>query len=97
MNMTNLEHALYALAMQVAVVLAGFGWVTGAFLGAGFFVARELTQAEYRWIESFGRGKRANLPWWGCFDFRVWQKLDCWLDMLFPLLAVTVSTVLFGA
>ena len=37
MNKTNFEHALYALAMQVAVALVGFGWVAGAFLGAGFF------------------------------------------------------------
>lgn len=96
MNMTNLEHALYALAMQAAIVLAGFDWAAGAFLGAGFFIARELTQAEYRWIESFGHGKRANLPWWGCFDLRVWKKSDCWLDWVVPTVAVIASALIFG-
>ena len=27
-------------------------------------ILRELAQAEYRWIEQFGAGVRANMPWW---------------------------------
>ena len=96
MNKTNLEHALYALAMQVAVALVGFGWVAGAFPGAGFFIGRELAQAEYRWIGQFGGGRRANLPWWGCFDLRVWQHLDAWLDALCPVAAVTAVACVMG-
>ncbi|EQA97271.1 hypothetical protein [Sphingobium sp. HDIP04] len=34
-----------------------------------------VAQAEYRWIESFGAGRQANMRSLGRFDLRVWLKL----------------------
>ena len=48
-------------------------WAYGAIAGCTFFIAREHTRAEYRWIEMFGHGKRINMPWWGGFDPRAWD------------------------
>jgi hypothetical protein len=102
MNRSNLEHAVIALLIQLpfglSALLSGaiglswmvaVGWVVGAAVGATWFIAREVTQAEYRWIDQFGGGQRANLPWWGMFDPRVWTHLDSWLDWVAPTVAVT--------
>lgn len=48
---------------------------------------RMLTQAEYRWIELYGHGLRANMPWWAPFDLRVWPRLDQWIDWIGPVVA----------
>ena len=85
--MELIEHALAALAIQAAVGLATRNWWAGAALASGYFVGRELAQAEYRWIEQFGQGLRVNLPWWGVFDLRIWPKADQWTDLIGPIAA----------
>ena len=80
-------HILAALIAQLAVGLLTGNWWAGAAAGACFYVGRELTQAEYRWIERFGGGKRANMPWWAAFDPRVWTRKSL-LDWLLPTIAV---------
>ncbi|WP_443025359.1 hypothetical protein [Sphingomonas sp. RB3P16] len=80
-----MEHALFALAIQIAIGLLTRNWWAGAILASGYFIGREVAQAEYRWIEQFGHGLRAKLPWWGAFDARVWPKLDQWADWIGPL------------
>jgi hypothetical protein len=72
--------------------------IAGAIAGTFFFIGREHTQAEYRWIALFGKGLRANMPWYGGFDPRVWNHLDSWLDWLAPTLVVTglVGAIKFG-
>jgi hypothetical protein len=84
-----LAHLLIALLLQLAVVLLLRNWWAGAFAAASWAISREITQAEYRWIELFGAGRRANMPWWGGFDLSVWQRPDPWLDWLLPCLVVT--------
>lgn len=81
------EHALWALAIQIVIGLATRNWWAGAALASGYFIGRELTQAEYRWIEHFGEGLRANMPWWGAFDPRVWTKADQLADWIGPVAA----------
>lgn len=85
-----LEHALIALAVQVAVGLATRNWWAGGLLACGYFIGRELAQAEYRWIEQFGEGLRANAPWWAAFDGRVWITADQFADVIGPLLACSM-------
>ena len=85
MNATLLIHAAVAVSAYFA-----FG-LDGGVLACIWFVSREHAQAEYRWIESLGNGLRANMPWWGGFDVRVWSKLDPWLDMLLPIFAVAMA------
>ncbi len=57
-----------------------------AIAGCAFFIAREHTQAEYRWIEMFGHGKRMNMPWWGGFDPRAWDVASL-MDFAVPVVA----------
>lgn len=85
--MAYLEHIILALAVQAAIGLATGNWWAGAGVASAYFLGREAAQAEYRWIELYGEGLRANMPWWGPFDLRVWTKLDQWIDWLGPLLA----------
>lgn len=84
--MIYLEHALVALAVQALVGLSTGRWWTGAALASGYFIGREVAQAEYRWIEVYGAGLRANMPWWAVFDARVWPKPDQTVDWLGPVL-----------
>ncbi|HAW4230156.1 hypothetical protein FCY82_02910 [Escherichia coli] len=72
-DITPILHALCAVVAQVLVGLFTGNWAYGAIAGCTFFIAREHTQAEYRWIEKFGKWKRINMPWWGGFDPRVWD------------------------
>jgi len=89
-------HIIGALVVQVIIGAATGNWWAGAAFGAAFFVGREITQAEYRWIETFGQGRRANMPWWGPFDRRVWTEADQWLDWVAPVLAVIAVGVALG-
>ena len=87
-------HLALAIALQLLVVWATRSWWAGAIVAAAWAISRELTQAEYRWIEHHGHGLRANMPWWGGFDPIVWQKVDPWLDWLIPtLLVATIALV----
>ena len=80
MDATPLIHAAIAVAVQAVLGLALGNWWLGAVLACAWFAAREHTQAEYRWIEQRGNGSRISMPWWGGFDWRVWNwpsVLDC--------------------
>ena len=87
MDISPLLHALCAVIVQVAVGLLTGNWVWGAAIGCTFFIAREHTQAEYRWIAEYGKGKRSNMPWWGGFDYRAWDLASA-LDFAVPIVAV---------
>ncbi len=82
-----LEHTIIALVVQVVVGRLSGNWWAAAALPCGYFIGREVAQAEYRWIESFGGGLRANMPWHAVFDPRVWQSADQIMDWLGPLAA----------
>jgi hypothetical protein len=86
-------HILLALAIQLLVKLLARSWAAGAAAASAWFISREITQAEYRWIERFGGGLRANMPWWGGLDPRVWQHLDPWVDWIAPSLVVVAIAV----
>ena len=87
-DLSPLGHAAIAVAVQCLLgVLFGM-WAAGGAIGCMWFIAREHTQAEYRWIAQFGAGKRANMPWWGGFDWRVWN-MPSLLDWLVPVLVCT--------
>ncbi|MGB3797313.1 MAG: hypothetical protein WA957_13550 [Alteraurantiacibacter sp.] len=85
--MDLLEHALVAIAIQAAAGLTTRNWWAGAALASAYFLGREIAQAEYRWIEQFGQGLRANMPWWATFDMRVWSRPDQLADWLAPIIA----------
>jgi len=81
-------HAVLALLMQAAIGLSTGNWWAGAALGAALFIGREHAQAEYRWIERYGLGIRANMPWHGGLQGRVWN-IKSLADVFLPICAVT--------
>ena len=82
-----MNHIIPALLMQIAVgALTGQWWYAAA-LPCALFIGREHACAEYRWIEQYGMGRRANMPWYGGFDARVWTTRDQWLDWIGPIVA----------
>ncbi len=85
--MNYFAHMAAALALQIVIGLWRRDWWLGAAIGSAYFFGREIAQAEYRWIELFGHGLRANMPWWGPLDARVWPKLDQWVDWIAPLVS----------
>lgn len=87
-------HALIALLIQTVVGYATGNWWAGVVV-AMFYVGREHAQAEYRWIERFGFRRRANMPWWGGFDPKVWN-LKSLTDWSIPLSATTAIAVIAG-
>jgi hypothetical protein len=93
--MIYLQHIIVALIIQAVVGLLTKNWWAGAAIASAYFIGREFAQAEYRWIEHFGAGRRANMPWWGPFDLRVWVKLDQWVDWIGPII-VTVGVALLA-
>ena len=41
--------------------------------------------------------KRANMPWWGGFDSRVWLKSDPWFDVLVPVVfSIAIGVIARG-
>ncbi len=92
--MDLIEHALAALVIQTLVAFITRNWWLGAMLASGYFLGREIAQAEYRWIEQFGDGLRANMPWWGALDLRVWPRADQWADAIAPLCVTMLLALL---
>ncbi|CAM7023741.1 Transmembrane protein [Leclercia adecarboxylata] len=89
LDISPLLHAVSALLIQTAVGYLFGEWFFGGAIGCMWFIAREHTQAEYRWIAQFGAGRRANMPWWGGFDWRAWN-VPSLLDWLVPVMACAV-------
>ena len=91
MNASNFAHAGYALAMMAIVWALTGNALAGAMLGVGFFAGREHSQAEYRSIQQFYGGKRANMPnVFVAFMPRAWS-LDSFLDLALPIIAVSIA------
>lgn len=93
LDFSPLMHAVAAVAMQSVIGLSFGMWASGGAIGCMWFIAREHTQAEYRWIAQFGAGKRANMPWWGGFDRRAWD-IPSFLDWLVPVISCAVVWVI---
>lgn len=83
-----IAHLLIALALQISVWRLLRSWWAGALVASAWAISREITQAEYRWIERYGHGLRANMPWWGGFDPKVWTTADQFLDWMAPTVLV---------
>lgn len=82
-------HAALALLAQAAIGLLTGNWWAGAAFAIGFYAGREHAQAEYRWIERYGLGVRANMPWHGGFQGRVWTAKSV-IDVAAPTAAVVI-------
>ena len=89
MDATPFMHAAISLVIQALVGLLTGNWWLGGLLACTWWIAREHTQAEYRWIEKYGQGKRANMPEWAGFDYRVWNASSL-LDFIAPVVACSI-------
>tara|TARA_R110000868_G_scaffold315944_1_gene576791 strand:- start:2906 stop:3178 length:273 start_codon:yes stop_codon:yes gene_type:complete len=88
-------HAVIAVGIQLLVgKLTGNWWLPAAAMSA-LYIGREHAQAEYRWIEHFGYGRRANMPWYGGFQPKAWT-LKSLLDWVLPLLATVALALIMG-
>jgi hypothetical protein len=88
-----IDHIVLGLLIQLIIRFILGSWSAGAAAASAWFVSREITQAEYRWIEQYGAGHRANMPWWGGLDPRVWQYADPWLDWIVPTVMVLAVAI----
>jgi hypothetical protein len=87
------EHAMGTATIQTIVGLLSRNWWVGGALASSYFIGREVAQAEYRWIEQFGTGLRADMPWHAAFDPRVWKSADQIADLIAPVI-VTLAIAL---
>jgi hypothetical protein len=93
--MKNLEHSAYALLFMAIIGLLTGNWFAGACFGSAFFLGREHAQAEYRVIQKFYDGKRANMPWYGGFEPRGWD-MKSMLDWILPtVITMTIAILSF--
>jgi hypothetical protein len=96
MLLTNIQHPAFALLFMGIVGLLTGNWFAGACFGSAFFVGREHAQAEYRVIQKFYDGKRANMPWYGGFEPRGWD-MKSMLDWILPtVLTIAISSYFWG-
>ena len=89
----QLEHGFITLLLTSIGFGIGYfyrqiilGSIIGSIIGMAFFFGREHAQAEYRWIEHYGHGLRANMPWWATLDLRVWDFHSWFWNLTFPIL-----------
>jgi len=83
-----------AIALVIQAVLAQFmGWWAAGVASVAVFVSREVTQAEYRWIEHFGHGFRVNMPWHTPYtDRRAWTRKGV-TDFVYPAIACSLAAL----
>lgn len=93
MGVNMIQHPAYALLFMAIIGLLTNNWLAGAMLGVGFFLGREHAQAEYRVIQKFYEGKRANMPWYGGFEPRGWD-LKSILDFGLPIAATAIVFII---
>lgn len=80
-------HILPALIIQF--LLSPIDWWFGALFASGYYLGREMAQAECRVIQKFYDGKRAKMPWYGAFEPRGWDRKSM-LDWTLPT-TVTIA------
>lgn len=97
MNASNFAHAGLALACQILTALTAIAFgadlfeacVMGGLLAVGFYLGREVDQAEK---------KAGTPPWWSGFVVTNWSQ-DAILDLVFPVCtcsAVCLIAFLWG-
>ncbi|CAN5230362.1 hypothetical protein BH10PSE12_BH10PSE12_22290 [soil metagenome] len=63
----------WALGRRLRIPVRASLWM-GCFAGSAVCVMREITQHEYRWIEAYGHGLRANMPGYEGLKFWDWNR-----------------------
>jgi hypothetical protein len=79
------NHSLAAFVITAIFTFFGYGFLAFLFV-AGFFIGREITQAEYRYIEKYAGHKRANAPIYCGLIPKAWNFDSFFNDMLLPVI-----------
>lgn len=83
-----MKHIIAAFLIQV--LFSPLSLWLGAMFVVGYYLGREMAQAEYRVINGYYGGKRANMPWWGALQARAWTtKSVC--DWVLPSFVVILA------
>jgi hypothetical protein len=82
-----MTHIIPAFVIQL--LLSPIDWWFGALFASGYYLGREMAQAEYRVIQKFYDGRRSKMPWYGAFEPRGWDRKSM-LDWILPT-TVTIA------
>ena len=85
-------HGILTLATCALLYLFGLSW-PAMLWSAAYYFGREMSQAEYRYIEAHGK-KRANCPWYCglCTSAWTWKAVfDCFLPWLVGVIFAIVA------
>ena len=90
-----LNRLLHSIIVIVAFAIGyAFGYpVEFTLCSVWFFIGREIAQAEYRWIEKYGNGKRANMHWYAPLDLSLWNVHSWWWNLGLPIVIGLVLIV----
>ena len=79
---------MHIIVVVSTTLMAGlFGMsILGWLAGSAFYLGREVSQAEYRWMEAAGKN-RAEMPWYEGFKIWKWCDKSIWLDLIIPTTA----------
>lgn len=97
-DLTPIEHALIAAAVQTGWGLATGDWIAGGLMGVLLFIGREHAQAEVRYIQANGGSRYATprAPEVGCLHPRYWNTGSV-LDIVVPAAACLAIGVIAHA
>ena len=87
--MKHLNHSACALLFMAIIGLITGNWIAGALFSSGYYLGREMAQAEYRVIQKYYDGRRAKMPCYGAFEARGWDRKSM-LDWILPA-TVTIA------
>lgn len=95
LRLLELLHVAIALIIQGATYWAFGSLGAAAVAGSLPFVFREITQAEYNYINNFTESKlRKDMPWYGPFSPKVWS-LHSLLGWILPVVATAAVALVF--
>lgn len=87
MDRTPLEHAAIAACIMAVIWFATNDTLAGAMAGSWFFLGREHSEAEYRWMD-LHKTNRTGAESIGAFSPDVWT-IGSLLDWIVPILTCT--------
>lgn len=80
-------------AVIIQLLLSPIDWWFGALFASGYYIGREMAQAEYRVIQKYYDGRRSKMPWYGAFEARGWDK-KAMLDWILPaIVTMTIALI----
>lgn len=87
---------LFNLSHTITILICwGVGYSLGHIyellaIGIGYFIGREIAQAEYRWINTYGKGLRSNMSWWNSLSPKVWDVHSWFWNLLLPIISAII-------